>query len=79
MAEVSKDSPADKAGIIKGDIITRFDGISLSSSSELLDTLTYYAAGETVQLTVARSNRGVYEEEDLTITLGSKAEMAKAS
>ena len=79
VAEVSKDSPADKAGIIKGDIITRFDGISLSSSSELLDTLTYYAAGETVQLTVARSNRGVYEEEDLTITLGSKAEMAKAS
>ena len=79
VAEVTPDSPAAKAGIIKGDIITRFDGISLSSSSELIDTLTYYAAGETVGLTVARSNRGIYEEEDLTIVLGSKAEMAKAS
>ena len=79
VADVTDDSPAAKAGIIKGDIITRFDGISLSSSTELIDTLTYYAAGETIQLTVARSNRGVYEEEELTITLGSKAEMTKAS
>ncbi len=63
VSEVVKDGPADKAGILAGDVITGFDGRSISSMSQLKDTLQYYASGETVDVTVQRSDQGQYKEQ----------------
>ena len=70
---------ADKAGLKKGDIITRFDGIGVSSYDSLRDRLQYYAAGETVEVTVMSSENGEYVEKTVTVTLNSKAEVEAAS
>lgn len=66
---VTEGSAADKAGIQKGDIITNFDGVSISSREELKSTLLYYAPGETVEVTIQRSNNGAYEEQKVNVTL----------
>ncbi len=74
VAEVVEGSPADEAGIQKGDIITELDGRTVSSMSQLQQTLQYYAAGETVDISVERSGDGGYQEQTLSITLGSAAD-----
>ena len=50
--EVAEGSAAEAAGIKKGDIITKFDGMSVSSSSDLIDKMSYYKVGETVTVEV---------------------------
>ncbi len=77
--EVSKDSAADEAGMEEGDIITKFDGLTIDSKETLLRQITYYAAGETVEVTVMRqSGNGGYEEKTLEITLDeAPADMSK--
>lgn len=74
VSEVTEDGPADKAGITKGDIIKKFDGVSVSSMSEIKDQLRYYKAGETVKLLVKRSNGSEYEDVTIEVTLGRKSE-----
>ena len=75
VAEIVENGPAAEAGIQKGDIITEFDGRTISSMEQLQQTLEYYAAGEEVDVTVQRSDNGAYQEQTLTITLGSAAEL----
>lgn len=70
--EVAEGSAAEAAGILKGDIIVKFDGQRISSSSDLQETLQYFKAGETAVVTVKRSANGEYESIDLEITLGSR-------
>lgn len=72
-------SPAADAGFKKGDVITAFDGRSVSNAKGLKETLTYYAAGETVDVTVQRADNGEYKEVTLTLTLGSAADMPQTS
>ena len=72
--EVTEGSPAEKAGIHKGDIITKVDGITVASASELLERMKYYKIGETIDVVVATANGGVYEERTVTITLGERPE-----
>lgn len=63
--------PGDKAGLQKGDIITAFDGISVTDYNGLVGTLQYYKAGETIDLTIQRAGeKGGYEEKSISITLG---------
>ena len=64
---------ADKAGIIKGDIIVSFDGQKIASRADLQNILQYYAAGETVEIEVKRIQNGEYVSHKLEITLGSKS------
>lgn len=71
VASVVEDGPAAQAGIQEGDIITELDGRSVSSIEGLQDTLQYYAAGETVDIVVQRADNGSYQEQTLSITLGS--------
>ena len=71
IAEVEDGGPADQAGLKKGDILTSLDGRSITSMSQLQDVLQYYAAGEKVDLTIQRSGDKGYEEQTLSITLGS--------
>ena len=73
--EVVENGPAAEAGMQKGDIITGSDGRTISSMEQLQQTLEYYAAGEEVDVTVQRSDNGAYQEQTLTITLGSAAEL----
>ena len=72
VVSVEEGSAAETAGIMAGDIITRFDGEKISSSIDLQDIMQYYAAGDTAQITVMRPERGEYVEYKLDITLGSR-------
>ena len=71
ITEIVENGPADQAGVKKGDILTELDGRSISSMAQLQDVLQYYAAGETVDLVVQRSDNGEYQAQTLSITLGS--------
>ncbi len=68
---VEEGSAAANAGIMKGDIITKFDG-SISSYSDLQKMLQYYAAGDSVTITVQRPQNGEYVSVELNLTLGSR-------
>lgn len=72
---VEEGGPAEKAGIIKGDVITGFDGLTIDSSTKLVDTLQYYEAGETVEVVIYRAESGEYKEHVLSVTLGKRSEM----
>ncbi len=72
--EVEANSPAETAGMKKGDIIVKFDGEEVSSMDDLREKLAYYAAGEEVTVTVSRANEGEYENVKLDLTLGSSAD-----
>ena len=71
ITEIVENGPANQAGVKKGDILTELDGRSISSMAQLQDVLQYYAAGETVDLVVQRSDNGEYQAQTLSITLGS--------
>ena len=70
LTEVQDGSPAADAGLQKGDIITKFDGSSVTSQQDLKTQLAYYAAGEEVPVTIQRQNGSEYEEQKVTITHG---------
>ena len=72
VVSVEEGSAAANAGIMKGDIITKFDGSSISSYSDLQKTLQYYAAGDSVTVTVQRPQNGEYVSIELNLTLGSR-------
>lgn len=63
---------AANAGVMTGDIITKFDGQKISSYEELQDLLQYYAAGDTVEITVMRPENGEYVAYELEMTLGER-------
>ena len=54
------------------DIITKFDGQSVTNMEELKQMLTYYEGGSTVSLTVQSLVNGSYVEHEVPITLGTK-------
>jgi hypothetical protein len=55
-----------------GDIITKFEHDTITGYSDLRKSLSYYEAGETVTVTVARLERGAYVDVTLTVTLGTR-------
>lgn len=65
-------SPAGTAGLTKGDIITKFDGQTVKSMSELKTLLTYYKAGETINVTAMVPGSNGYTEQTFSLTLASK-------
>ncbi len=62
---------AEKAGIQEKDIITEFDGQTVTSYDDLTNLLARYAAGTTVTVTVQRPSGNAYEEKELSLTLGT--------
>lgn len=54
------------------DIITRFDGQSITTMEELKDMLTYYEGGSEITLTVQSLVNGAYVEHEVSVTLGTK-------
>lgn len=69
---VENDSPAQEAGICKGDIIVKFDGQKVSDGDDLLDKLQYYKSGEEIEAVIARATNGEYEENTIELTLGTR-------
>lgn len=69
---VEDDSPAQEAGICKGDVIVKFDGQKVSDGDDLLDKLQYYKSGEKIEAVIARATNGEYEENTVELTLGTR-------
>ncbi len=72
VAQVESGTAADKAGLERGDVITKFDGQSVGSMEELKNLMQYYEAGTTVDLIVKKQTGDGYKEETVTITLGKR-------
>ena len=65
---VVKDSPAERAGIQKGDVIVRFDGEEVSSVYKLTRLLNEIAPDHTAKITVLRNGGEI----ELAATLGRR-------
>lgn len=76
---VEQGSPAEKAGIQQGDVITQFDGRAVANQQQLSDTLQYYKAGKTVDVTLQRADNGKYAGQTVSVTLGSAKDMPQES
>ena len=74
VVEVTKDGPADKAGIEENSIITRIDGKKLHTIQDLIDALSFYTPGEEVELTVMvfDNKEKDFNDESVTVTLGEQ-------
>ena len=71
LTSIADDSPLKEAGITVKSVLTYFDGIRVTSMSNLENRLQYYAAGETVEIKVQVIQGNEYTEKTFTITLGS--------
>lgn len=74
---VSKDSPADKAGIRHSDVIIEFNGETIRDSNHLMHVVAATEVGKSVELTVLRGNNH-RQEKRLTVKLGKRTEEAIA-
>lgn len=74
IGEVVKDSPAEKANIYAGNIITAIDGREITTLEQLQEFLTYTKAGTTVSITLQELKDGSYQEKTVEVTLGSKSD-----
>ena len=76
VTEVMKDSPAEKAGIKQGDIITKINDTEVASSSAATSKVGSCRAGSEITLTVYRqsaSGKG-YDEQQIKVTLATAEE-----
>ena len=61
-------SPADKAGVKDGDIVTAIEGIAIDGDHPLDAVLTQFAPGRTVTLAINRNGKTI----ELQLTLGTR-------
>ena len=65
--DVTKDSPADKAGIKKGDVITKIDGEQVDAATSLITSIRNHKVGDKVMLTILRDGK----EQEVEVELAS--------
>ena len=58
IAEIAADSPAEKAGLRKGDIVTGADDRPIRTAAQLRNTIGLARVGEDVKLTLLRNGAG---------------------
>lgn len=68
VTEVLKDSPAEKAGIRKDDVILRFNDESVTSVRKLTRLVSESAADQSIRLTISRGGM----EQEVTATLAKR-------
>ena len=71
VAEVTSGSPAEQAGIRKGDIITSLDGEEITSSDGLVLAVRSHSVGDKVTVTLMRGSKQM----SVDVTLGSDESM----
>ena len=77
VSQVVSGSPAEKAGISAGDVITKYEGNNVSTMSGLKEKLALKKANTKVKITFKRANQsGTYEEKTVTVTLGKKSDFS---
>jgi Do/DeqQ family serine protease len=68
VSEVSDGSAAKEAGIIKGDVITSINKITVNSTSELLEQVSRYRPGEKIVVGISRDGN----DKTFTVTLRNR-------
>lgn len=71
VSQVVENSPAEAAGIKKGDVIRGVNGQSVSSMTALQSVLASYKPGDKVTVTVAVASLN-YQDKELKVTLGAR-------
>ena len=71
---VEHDCAAEKAGLSSYDIITSFDGKSVTTLTGLQGILKYYKAGESVEIGYYHMEDNEYVQKTTNVTLGSRSE-----
>lgn len=66
---VTQGSPTDKAGIKKGDVITKIDGEQVDAATSLITSIRNHKVGDKVTLTVLRDGK----EQEFEVELASDA------
>ena len=74
VSEVSENSPAERAGLKTGYIITELNGKTVKTLEQLQERLSRCEAGEKGTLTVQVASGGEYQEKTLEVTFGKKQE-----
>lgn len=75
LSDVSKDSPAEEAGLTAGMVLTAFDGQTIETMEDLQKLLPYYKAGETVSVTVkVADSDSQIQEQEFSLTLGRRSD-----
>jgi len=72
VAEVSEGSPAEKAGLRQGYIITELNGEEVKTMAQLQEKLSRCLAGEDGTITVKLNSDGEVVEKKLSVTFGKK-------
>ncbi len=74
---VESGSPAEDAGLKRGDIISSMDGLTVTSEDRFEDMQEYYRAGETIEMEILRADTGSYVSEDIEITFTEQPQQSE--
>lgn len=74
ISSIEENSPAEKAGLKEGYIITKIKGRSVSAISDIENIMTYTKYGTTIEITYQTQTDGTYTEKTTNLTLGKKSD-----
>ena len=79
VAQVYSGTGAEAAGLVRGNIVVAFDGVTVQNQEELTKQMQYYKAGENVEITIMVNSANGYQQKNVTVTLSSYDQINAAS
>lgn len=79
VAQVYSGTGAETAGLVRGNIVVAFDGVTVQNQEELTKQMQYYKAGESVEITIMVNSANGYQQKNMTVTLSSYDQINAAS
>ena len=79
VAQVYSGTGAEAAGLVRGNIVVAFDGVTVQDQEELTKQMQYYKAGESVEITIMVNSANGYQQKNVTVTLSSYDQINAAS
>ena len=79
VAQVYSGTGAEAAGLVRGNIVVAFDGVTVQNQEELTKQMQYYKAGESVEITIMVNSANDYQQKNVTVTLSSYDQINAAS
>ena len=79
VAQVYSETGAETAGLVRGNIVVAFDGVTVQNQEELTKQMQYYKAGESVEITIMVNSANGYQQKNVTVTLSSYDQINAAS